>query len=63
MTRTVTTTFQPDQEIEVGDVEYAQLKTQGLLVEDLAPEAPAAAAPSATTAKKSTSGAAGSKES
>lgn len=62
MTRTVRTTFQPDKPIEVGDVEYAQLKTQGLLIEDPAPEAPAATAPPAAPAKK-TSGAAGNKES
>lgn len=59
---TVRTTFRPDQPIEVGDTEYAQLKTEGLLVEELAPETPAATAPPATTVKK-TSGTAGSKES
>ncbi|WP_406444561.1 hypothetical protein OHB14_36755 [Streptomyces sp. NBC_01613] len=62
MTRKVRTTMRPDQEIEVGDVEYAQLKTDGLLVEEDAHETvpPATAAP-ANPAKKS--GPAGSKES
>lgn len=62
MTRKVRTTMRPDQEIEVGDVEYAQLKADGLLVEEDAHEAvpPATAAP-ANPAKKS--GPAGSKES
>lgn len=59
---TVRTTMRPDQEIEVGDVEYADLKAQGLLVDEPAPVAPAATAPPAHPAKKS-SGAAGSKES
>jgi hypothetical protein len=34
----VRTTFQPDKEIEVDDAEYADLKSQGLLVEDAAEE-------------------------
>lgn len=60
---TVRTTMQPDKEIEVGEVEYLDLKRQGLLLEDSpAPQpAPALAAPVAT--KKTTTGAAGSKES
>lgn len=32
-TRKVRTTFQPDNELEVGDAEYLDLKRQGLLVE------------------------------
>lgn len=60
---TVRTTFQPDKPIEVGDVEYLDLKRQGLLLEDpSAPQpAPVLTAPAAT--KKTTAGAAGSKES
>jgi hypothetical protein len=58
---TVRTTMQPDREIEVDAAEYAQLKAEGLLIEDApAPETPAASAPPAT---KKTSGATGSKES
>jgi hypothetical protein len=30
----VRTTFRPDQTIQVGDAEYADLKQQGLLVEE-----------------------------
>lgn len=59
---TVRTTMQPDQPIEVGEVEYLDLKRQGLLLEDEPATAPAPAAAPATPAKK-TSGAAGSKES
>lgn len=33
----VRTTFQPDKEIEVDAAEYADLKAQGLLVEDETP--------------------------
>jgi hypothetical protein len=56
----VRTTMRPDQPIEVGDVEYADLKAQGLLVEDAhTTEAPAASAPPVTTKKTS----AGNKES
>lgn len=59
---TVRTTLQPDKTIEVGDVEYAQLKADGLLVDDPAPDsAPPATAAPAPPAKKS--GPAGSKES
>ncbi len=59
---TVRTTMRPDQPIEVGDVEYLDLKRQGLLLEDPAPQpAPAPAAPAVV--KKTTAGAAGSKES
>lgn len=59
MSRTVRTTFRPDLEIEVDDTEYAQLKAEGLLVEEVsAPEPPAAPAKKTTT-----SGTAGSKES
>ncbi|MFM9635977.1 hypothetical protein [Streptomyces turgidiscabies] len=61
MSRTVRTTFRPDLEIEVDDTEYGQLKAEGLLVEDPAPET-SAAAPAAPT-KKTISGPAGSKES
>ncbi|MEV6504791.1 hypothetical protein AB0M61_01550 [Streptomyces sp. NPDC051642] len=61
---TVRTTFQPDKEIEVGDVEYAQLKTQGLLVDEPASDsAPPATAATATPVRKTSTGAAGSKES
>ena len=65
MTHTVRTTIRPDQELEVDDSEYAQLKADGLLVEeDQTPEATTAApaAPSAPS-KKTTSGPTGSKES
>jgi hypothetical protein len=49
---TVRTTFRPDQPIEVGDLEYAQLKAEGLLVEeDPASEVPVASAPPATPKK------------
>lgn len=60
---TVRTTMQPDREIEVGDVEYLDLKRQGLLLED--PPAQPAPAPTAPAAMKktTTAGAAGSKES
>ncbi|WP_406170342.1 hypothetical protein OIE52_39340 [Streptomyces canus] len=59
---TVRTTIRPDQPLEVDDTEYAQLKADGLLVEeDQTPEATAAAP--ATPAKKTTSGPTGSKES
>jgi len=30
----VRTTFQPDKQIQVDDIEYADLKNQGLLVEE-----------------------------
>lgn len=45
--RTVRTTMQPDQEIEVGDAEYLDLQRQGLLVDDdgVEPDPPATAAP------------------
>jgi hypothetical protein len=60
---TVRTTFRPDQPIEVGDVEYAQLQAEGLLVDEPAPDsAPPATAAPANPAKKP-SGATGSKES
>lgn len=50
MTHTVRTTMRPDQPIEVGDVEYAQLKAEGLLFEEeAAPELPAAPAPEKKT--------------
>lgn len=58
----VRTTMRPDQPIEVDDVEAADLRALGLLVDEPAPVAPAASAPPANPAKKS-SGAAGSKES
>jgi hypothetical protein len=63
MTHTVRTTMRPDQELEVDDSEYAQLKADGLLVEEAAaPEAPAAA-PAAPVKKTTTSGTTGTKES
>ena len=43
MTHIVRTTLRPDQDVEVGDAEYLDLKRDGLLVDD--PEPPAAAAP------------------
>lgn len=56
---TVRTTFQPDKPIEVGDVEYLDLKRQGLIVEDEAAPTPApitaAAAPAPPPAKKAAS--------
>lgn len=62
MSRTVRTTFRPDLEIEVDDTEYAQLKAEGLLVEEApAPEAAQTTA-LAAPAKKTTSGTTGSKE-
>ena len=33
-TRTVRTTMSPDEDLTVGDAEYADLKRQGLLIED-----------------------------
>lgn len=59
---TVRTTMRPDQPIEVGDVEYADLKAQGLLVED-EPAPASAPAPALAAPVKKTSGVAGSKES
>ena len=62
MTHTVRTTIRPDQELEVDDSEYAQLKADGLLVEEgQTPEATTGAP--AAPAKKTTSGPTGSKES
>jgi hypothetical protein len=60
---TVRTTMQPDKTIEVDDAEYLDLKRQGLLVEETAPSTPPATAAPANPAKKTTAGAAGSKES
>lgn len=62
---TVRTTFRPDLEVEVGDLEYAQLKAEGLLVneEPASDSTPPATAVSATPVKKTSTGAAGSKES
>lgn len=47
MTQTVRTTMRPDEEIEVGDAEYLDLKRQGLLVEETDDQSvpPATAAP------------------
>lgn len=45
MTHKIRTTMRPDQEIEVPDADYLDLKRQGLLVEDTAPPAKPAAAP------------------
>jgi len=52
MTHTVRTTMRPDQQIEVDDAEYLDLKQQGLLVEETAQEEvpPATAAPDAPEA-------------
>jgi hypothetical protein len=53
---TIRTTMRPDQPIEVDDTEYAQLKADGLLVDEPAPELPAAPAPekkNLSTAKSS----------
>ena len=59
---TVRTTMQPDREIEVGEVEYLDLKRQGLLLEDPpapqpapTPTSPAAPAPASPTTKKAAS--------
>ncbi|MDH6448178.1 hypothetical protein M2155_000586 [Streptomyces sp. SAI-119] len=60
---TVRTTFRPDLQVEVDDTEYAQLKAQGLLVEDEPATEEPTAAPAAATKKTTTSGPAGSKES
>lgn len=57
---TVRTTMRPDQPIEVGDVEYAQLKAEGLLIEPAPDSEPPATAAPATPKKPS--GATGSKE-
>lgn len=59
---TIRTTMQPDRPIDVGDAEYAQLKAEGLLLDEAQQTVPSATAAPATPAKK-TSGAAGSKES
>ncbi|MFF7130399.1 hypothetical protein [Streptomyces sp. NPDC008240] len=60
----VRTTMRPDQPIEVDDIEAADLKAQGLLVEETpAPVVPPATAAPANPAKKTSTGAAGSKES
>ncbi len=60
---TVRTTMQPDREIEVGEVEYRDLKRQGLLLEDPPAPTPAPAPAAPAAVKKTTTGAAGSKES
>jgi hypothetical protein len=60
---TVRTTMQPHQEIEVGDAEYLDLKRQSLLVEEAPASVPPATAAPANPAKKTSPGAAGSKES
>lgn len=61
MTHTVRTTMRPDQELIVDDSEYAQLKADGLLVEEsAASESPAVAVP---VKKTTTPGTAGNKES
>jgi hypothetical protein len=61
---TVRTTMQPDREFEVGAAEYLDLKRQGLLIEEEAPApAPAPVAAPVAASKKTSSGAAGSKES
>lgn len=43
----VRTTMRPDQPIEVDDIEYADLKAQGLLAEDTPAPAPQTATPAA----------------
>lgn len=53
MTHLIRTTMRPDQQIEVGDAEYLDLKRDGLLANDQ-PDAPApatkkTAAPANTT--------------
>ncbi|MFJ4926842.1 hypothetical protein [Streptomyces sp. NPDC088736] len=55
---TVRTKFRPDLKIEVGDVEYAQLKAEGLLVNEPAPdsEPPATAAPATPAPAKKPTG-------
>lgn len=62
MTHTVRTTMRPDLEFEVDDLEYAQLKADGLLVEPASDTPAPATADPAIPAKKN-SGVAGSKES
>lgn len=42
-TTKVRTTIRPDEEIEVGQAEFLDLKRQGLLVDDDSEEAPAQA--------------------
>lgn len=59
---TVRTTIRPDRPIEVDDIEYAQLKADGLLVEENQTPEVLVAAP-AVPAKKTTSGVTGTKES
>jgi hypothetical protein len=59
---TVRTTMRPDLTVEVDDIEYLDLKRQGLLVEDEPENVPPATAAPANPAKK-TPGPAGSKES
>jgi hypothetical protein len=59
---TVRTTIRPDQPIEVDDTEYAQLKADGLLFEEVQTSEAPVAAP-AVPPKKTTSGVTGSKES
>ncbi|MGW0575117.1 hypothetical protein ACWD25_03925 [Streptomyces sp. NPDC002920] len=60
---TVRTTMQPDREIEVGDADYLDLKRQGILLEDPPAPTPAPVAAPAVPTKKTSAGAAGSKES
>ncbi|MFE7237185.1 hypothetical protein [Streptomyces sp. NPDC057580] len=55
--RTVRTTIQPHVDLEVDDIEYLDLKRQGLLIED------ASAAPAAAPAKPTSAAAVKSKES
>jgi len=62
MTYTVRTTIRPDEPIEVDVVEYAQLKAQGLLIEDDPTPEAEAASPAAPAKKNTPSGTAGSKE-
>jgi hypothetical protein len=52
---TVRTTMQPDREIEVDDADYLDLKRQGLLVEDPAPEPQPAPAVAPAPVKKAAS--------
>ncbi|TXJ78631.1 hypothetical protein E2C11_16625 [Streptomyces lavendulae] len=54
MTHTITTTMQPDKQIEVSDTEYLDLKRQGLIATggDPQPTPELAAEPTATTITK-----------
>lgn len=55
MKRTVRTTMRPDQTIEVDDIEYLDLKRQGLILADAPAPVPPATAPPTVPDKKTTS--------